>query len=60
MFYLNETLNAETALANGLITKIIAGDFDEELMSYCAKVSCFSSQVSAPSPMFERLVANTS
>lgn len=45
MFYLNETLDAETALAAGLITKIIADDFDQALMDCCVKASNFSSQV---------------
>lgn len=46
MFYLNETLDAAAAHSNGLITKVIADDFDKELMSYCARVAAYSSQVS--------------
>lgn len=45
MFYLNETLNAAAAHSNGLITKVIADDFDKELMSCCTRIAAFSSQV---------------
>ena len=45
MFYLNETLNAETAQINGLITKIVADDFEKEVLTCCGRVAEFSSQV---------------
>lgn len=45
MFYLNETMDAQAALVNGLITKITADDFDKELMSCCTTIGGFSSQV---------------
>lgn len=55
MFYLNEILDANAAHNNGLITKIIADDFDKELMNYCTKVAEFSSQVSN-SPVLKLIV----
>lgn len=49
MFYLNETLDATAAHSNGLITKIIADDFDKDLMTCCTKIASYSSQVSVTS-----------
>lgn len=46
MFYLNSTLDATAAQSSGLITKIIDGDFDKELMNNCTRIAEFSSQVS--------------
>lgn len=45
MFYLNDTLDAKAAQTNGLITKIVAEDFDKELLSVCSRIASFSSQV---------------
>lgn len=55
MFYLNETLDAAAAHNYGLITKIIDGDFDKELMTSCSQIAALSSQVSR-SPVLKRLV----
>jgi hypothetical protein len=46
MFCLNETLDASAAQSNGLITKVIDGDFNKGLMDHCTKIAGFSSQVS--------------
>ncbi|CRL01962.1 CLUMA_CG015221, isoform A [Clunio marinus] len=44
MFYLNATLDANEACSNGLITRIISKNFDNELMSHCERIAEFSSQ----------------
>lgn len=50
MFYLNETLDATTAQGHGLITEVISGDFDKEVMDRCTKIAGFSNQVSFTTP----------
>lgn len=46
MFYLNDTLTAEAARTNGLIAKIIADDFDNEVINCCKQIAGLSTQVS--------------
>lgn len=56
LLYLNETLNASEAHSSGLITKIIEGDFDKELISSCTRISGFSSQVCWWSPILKSFI----
>lgn len=46
MFYLKESLDAPTAESNGLVTKVVAGEFEKETVKRCEEIAEFSDQVS--------------
>lgn len=60
MIYLQEALDAKSAMDFGLVTKITSGD--KELKTHCDKVLSSSSEVSFVlfSPFFERVTLDAS